>query len=68
MAIFQVRIGNKIHSFDKVEEIPEQFDRLITFCPDYPPPPHSNKDHLFIETLNRKLHELLEKEQNASSN
>jgi hypothetical protein len=59
---FIVLIGTELHKFDNYEDIPEEFDNVIKFNPDYPPEPHSEEDHELLETYVPKLHELLSRE------
>ena len=62
---FQVLIDKKVKKFTNYEDIPESISEVICFEPDFPKPPHTEKDHNFISTFNNKLKELLSR---ASSN
>ena len=44
------------------DEIPMEFDNLISFKPIAPEPPHSEEDHKEMETYNAKLQELMKRE------
>ena len=53
---------NNIIEYDNFDDIPNKFYRLIKYNPEYPPSPHSEKDHKMIEDFDNKLHELLRRE------
>ena len=57
-----------LETYNKYEDIPENFDHIIKFLPDIPDGPHTDEQHEEIESWNEKLQELLKKERNASSN
>ena len=57
-----------LETYNKYEDIPEDFDHIIKFLPDIPDGPHTDEQHEEIESWNEKLQELLKKERNASSN
>jgi hypothetical protein len=66
---FTIRIGKKIHVFENYEDIPDTFDNVVEFLPEYPEPPHTEEQHEYIETFSPKLLELLNREKkHASSN
>jgi hypothetical protein len=62
---FEVLKDKKVHKFTKFSDIPESFEHVISFIPDYPEGPHTQEEHNFMETFNSKLQELLSR---ASSN
>jgi hypothetical protein len=62
MAKFVVRKDGKILSFTKLEDIPDVFEHLISFQPDWPKEPHTHEDHEEIAKLNRILQDLIKKE------
>ena len=64
---FTVRLSGELKTYKEYSDIPDQFDHLIAFDPDYPPSPHSQEDHELIESINKRFNCLLERE-NASSN
>ena len=45
MAEFQFIINGELVTFDKYEELPEEFEHVIKFIPDIPLPPHTQEDH-----------------------
>ena len=59
---FVIREGSAIITYEDFDEIPMEFDNLISFKPIAPEPPHSEKDHQEMETYNAKLQELMKRE------
>lgn len=57
---FVVRIGQHLHTFERYEDIPAEFDHLIEFCPDIPPPPHTAQQHEEIEAWQPRFQKLME--------
>jgi hypothetical protein len=64
---FIIKVGSALVTYDDYDDIPMEFDNLISFKPDAPEPPHSEEDHEEMEKYNTKLQELMGRE-NASSN
>ena len=64
---FVIKIGSAIVTYEDFDDIPMEFDNLISFKPDAPEPPHSEEDHKEMKKYNEKLQELMRRE-NASSN
>ena len=64
---FVIKIGSAIVTYEDFDDIPMEFDNLISFKPTAPEPPHSEEDHKEMEKYNEKLQELMGRE-NASSN
>ena len=64
---FVIKIGSAIVTYEDFDDIPMEFDNLISFKPTAPKPPHSEEDHKEMEKYNEKLQELMGRE-NASSN
>lgn len=60
---FTVLIGKELHTYTDFDDIPERFDNVIEFLPDIPPPPHTPEQHEELGLLNRKLQELMSREQ-----
>jgi hypothetical protein len=67
MAEFQFIINGELVTFDKYEEIPEEFEHVIKFLPDIILPPHTQEDHDELAKWDGRLQKLMEKER-ASSN
>ena len=59
---FVIREGSAIITYEDFDEIPMEFDNLISFNPIAPDPPHSEEDHQEMETYNAKLQELMKRE------
>ena len=64
---FIIKQGSALVTYDDYDDIPMEFNNIISFKPDAPEPPHSEEDHKEMETYNTKLQELMRRE-NASSN
>ena len=64
---FIIKQGSALVTYDDYDDIPMEFDNIISYKPDAPEPPHSEEDHKKMETYTTKLQELMRRE-NASSN
>jgi hypothetical protein len=64
---FVVRIGQHLHTFDRYEDIPSEFDHVIEFRPEIPPPPHTDQQHAEIEAWEPRFQRLMEIEHARSS-
>ena len=51
-------VNREIVTYTNYDDIPDTFDKIISFNPDYPPSPHSEEDHAFMDTFNDKLQAL----------
>jgi hypothetical protein len=65
---FVILRNGVLETYDKYDDIPEEFDNLIKFLPNIPDGPHTHEQHEEIDSWNEKLKELLKKETNARSN
>lgn len=65
---FIIKVGTSLLEFSNYDDIPNTFDNVIVFKPEFPDPPHSEEDHKFIATFDGKLKELMKRETNASGN
>ena len=65
---FIIKIGEELITYTEYDDIPNTFDHVIKFDPDWPEPPHTQEDHDLMEVFNDKLQVLMEIEKNASSN
>ena len=65
---FIIKIGEELITYTDYDDIPNTFDHVIKFDPDWPEPPHTQEDHDLMEVFNDKLQVLMEIERNASSN
>jgi hypothetical protein len=64
---FVIMISGQLHTFDRYESIPQEFDRVIEFCPEIPPGPHTDEQHEEIESWVPKFQRLMEIERARSS-
>lgn len=64
---FVVRIQDQILEFDRYEDIPAEFDNLLAFQPEVPPPPHTEEQHEEIASWLPKFHKLMEIENARTS-
>lgn len=62
MARYKVVINEIVHTYENYEDIPLEFDHLILFEPDFPPGPHTQEEHDYIETFGGMLSELMSRE------
>ena len=65
---FIIKTGEELITYTDYDDIPNTFDHVIKFNPDWPEPPHTQEDHDIMEVFNDKLQALMEIERNASSN
>ena len=59
---FVVRINQDLKEYSNYDDIPNEFDNLISFEPVIPPEPHTEEQHEEIEKWNSRLHELMKRE------
>lgn len=55
-------VDGELITYNKFEDIPEDFDHVIEFVPDVPDGPHTHEQHEEIEKWNEKLQQLIAKE------
>ena len=65
---FIIKIGEELITYTDYDDIPDTFDHVIKFNPDWPEPPHTQEDHDLMEVFNDKLQLLGDIERNASRN
>jgi|TARA_Y100000289_G_C3880952_1_gene128635 hypothetical protein len=56
---FVIKRNKKLERYNKFDDIPNSFEHLISFKPDYPEPPHTEEQHEEMSTYQSKLRELL---------
>ena len=66
MAEFQFIVNGELITYDKYENIPEDFEHVIKFLPDVIPEPHTEEEHEEIAQWNTRLQKLMEKERARS--
>lgn len=64
---FDLIVHGVLRSYQRWEDLPMVFDRVIRFEPHIPPPPHTPEQHAEIALWNERLQELMRTER-ASSN
>ena len=67
MAEFKFIVNGELITYDKYEDIPEEFEHVIRFMPDVPEEPHTEEDHDEMALWNTRLQELMEKERARSN-
>ena len=66
---FVIRDNNQLITYTRYEDIPDVFDNVIEFAPDYPEGPHSEEEHEYMDTFNDRLQDLMKRERKyAGSN
>ena len=64
---FKILVNGELVTYTNYDDIPESFDNVIEFLPEYPPGPHSEEQHNHIATYNSYLLDLLKRETNGGS-
>jgi len=67
MAEFKFIINGELVTFDKYEDVPDEFEHVIKFLPDVIPEPHTEEQHEEMAQWNIRLQELMEKERARSN-
>ena len=67
MAEFQFIINGELVTFDKYEDIPDEFEHVIRFLPDVISEPHTEEEHDELAKWDGRLQELMEKERARSN-
>jgi len=67
MAEFQFIVNGELITYDKYENIPEDFEHVIKFLPDVIPEAHTEEQHEEMAQWNIRLLELMEKERARSN-
>ena len=78
MAEFKFVVNGEVVSYDKYEDIPEEFENVIKFLPDMPAPEgvdeegnltgdHTEEQHEEMAKWNTRLKKLMEKERGRSN-
>ena len=65
---YVIKINGELITYTNYNDIPNTFDHVIKFNPDWPESPHTQEDHDLMAVFNDKLQVLMEIEKNASSN
>ena len=67
MAEFQFIVNGELITYNKYQDIPEEFEHVIKFLPDIILPPHTEEEHEELAKWNDRLQELMEKERARSN-
>ena len=72
MASFKFVVNGEVVSYDRYEDIPDDFEHVIEFVPDLPEPEgedgeHTDEQHDQLAEWNTRLQELMEKERARSN-
>ena len=59
---FVVKIDQDLKEYSNYDDIPNEFDNLISFEPVIPPEPHTEEQHDEIEKWGDRLKELMKRE------
>ena len=65
---YLIMVAGELITYTDYDDIPDTFEHVIKFIPDWPESPHTQEDHDYMETFNDKLQVLMGIEKNASSN
>ena len=71
MPEFKFIVNGELVSYDRYEDIPDEFEHVIKFLPDVPEPEgkdgnHTNEQHADMAKWNGRLQQLMEKERARS--
>lgn len=58
---FVILKDDEYYTYSNYDDIPETFDNLIEFRPEYPEGPHNEEQHKEIDSYPEKLKELLKR-------
>ena len=64
---FTIKDSGKLHTYNRWEDIPAEFDHIIKFVPEVPPEPHTEEQHKEIDSWNTRLKELMQRERSYAS-
>ena len=66
MAEFKFIVNGELKTYDRYEDIPDEFEHVIRFLPDVISEPHTEDEHEEIAVWNDRLQQLMEKERARS--
>ena len=64
---YVIMVAGELITYTDYDDIPNTFEHVIKFIPDWPEAPHTVEDHELMSVFNDKLQALMERER-ASSN
>ena len=56
---FVIRKNGKLEKYVRFDDIPNSFEHVISFKPDYPPEPHTEEQHNQMSKFDDYLRELM---------
>ena len=59
---FVLLVNGQLQTYNRFEDIPDEFDHIIEFVPEIPDPPHTYQQHEEIDKWHQRLRELILKE------
>lgn len=59
---FILIVNGSLMTYTDYDDIPKEFDHIIKFEPEVPPPPHTSEQHELIEKIGDMLKVLVDKE------
>ena len=66
--LFVIRDGEELIELSDWDDIPMEFDYLIRFEPQVPPPPHTDEQHEKLENVHIKFKEIMKRERKNGCN
>jgi hypothetical protein len=60
--VYVIRNEGELVEFSDWDDIPIEFDALIRFEPEVPPPPHTDEQHEELERVHDKFKEIFSRE------
>lgn len=63
---FVIMVNGRLNTYNRYEDIPEEFDHVIKFHPEMIPGPHTHDEHDELHQWNLKLQQLMERERASS--
>ena len=63
---FVIMVDGVLQEFSEFEQIPQRIEHVIEFMPEMPPPPHSDAQHLEIDSWQDRFQDLMEREYASS--
>jgi hypothetical protein len=65
---FVVLLNGILTHYSNSDDIPMEFDSMISFEPEYPEGPHTDEEHDEMEGMNDLLQELMKRETRGNNN
>ena len=56
---FDIIFKGKIQTYTEFEDMPAEFEHLVAFLPEIPPPPHTTEQHAEIDSWQDKFNQLM---------